>query len=317
VDERPTSGVEKPSLEYEQRISFVSRKQYRRLMALTLLNTILLAGFIVGPSVGPMVKSQWQQFQARREQRRAEQRRAAAVAAAKAYVPPAGLVVYEERPDEAAKLLAANPSLYRIINNAQVPYIAPRPWQPPVQLKEQPVSPPDGGHYVAPVAFAGPLRNPSGKTRLVIVTMTADQKMTLSLQPDQQRLYFCGTQRALFAQAFADDGGRFRATSLRLDDPKDTRSRVVWTKGTDWNQGEVSFSPRGLFRIYAGRVDPTDPSHFTIDYELDDQRGTIDGRMREDDQVELRPRGGAIIDRSSDGREAVWDPYASPPATRP
>jgi hypothetical protein len=34
-------------------------------------------------------------------------------------------------------------------------------------------------------------------------------------------------------------------------------------------------------RFFAGQPDPTDESHFTIDYELDGDRGTIDGWLRD------------------------------------
>jgi hypothetical protein len=34
-------------------------------------------------------------------------------------------------------------------------------------------------------------------------------------------------------------------------------------------------------RLFAGRLDPADESHFTIDYELNGDRGTIDGWLRD------------------------------------
>src|SRR4051812_16288596 len=122
-------------LDYEQRTSFVAQRQYRRLMALTLLNTILLAGFIVGPTIGPFFRSQWQQFQARREARREEAKRLAAVAAAKAFTQPSDLIVYEERPDEAARLLTSDLTHYQVIRGSRGTYFPPHPWQAPVHFK--------------------------------------------------------------------------------------------------------------------------------------------------------------------------------------
>ena len=34
-------------------------------------------------------------------------------------------------------------------------------------------------------------------------------------------------------------------------------------------------------RLFAGQADPADESHFTIDYEVDGDRGTIDGWLRD------------------------------------
>lgn len=58
--------------------------------------------------------------------------------------------------------------------------------------------------------------------------------------------------------------------------------------------------PRGQrLRLFAGQPDPTDPTHFTFDYELGGSRGTIDGWLREDSirGIALRARGGIILHR--------------------
>jgi hypothetical protein len=55
---------------------------------------------------------------------------------------------------------------------------------------------------------------------------------------------------------------------------------------------------RGIFswplgsptRVFAGQVDPADPSHFTIDYEAFGQRDTIDGWLEADDSITFKPR---------------------------
>lgn len=43
-------------------------------------------------------------------------------------------------------------------------------------------------------------------------------------------------------------------------------------------------------RLYTGRPDPADPSRFTIDFDCNGVRGTIDGRLLGDDTVTLTPR---------------------------
>ena len=97
-----------------------------------------------------------------------------------------------------------------------------------------------------------------------------------------------------------------------------TRQRnteITWTKNENWENGTVDVRPAGLFRFYAGQVDPKDPSHFTIDYALDGQRNTIDGYLKSGDQLLVVPRVGRIVDQ--DARNTfVWDPFAAP-ATQP
>jgi hypothetical protein len=74
-------------------------------------------------------------------------------------------------------------------------------------------------------------------------------------------------------------------------------------------------------RFFAGQIDASDPSHFTIGYQVDGSAGSIDGRMRDSGLV-LRPSGGApageeLIQKMSsspDPTVEVWDLTAQPPA---
>jgi hypothetical protein len=45
-----------------------------------------------------------------------------------------------------------------------------------------------------------------------------------------------------------------------------------------------------LGRVYAGQPDPNDPSHFTIEYEVDDHPRILDGWLRDDDTVVIESR---------------------------
>ena len=47
----------------------------------------------------------------------------------------------------------------------------------------------------------------------------------------------------------------------------------------------------GVVRILAGQADPNDPSHFTIDFAVGDQRGMLDGWLKEDGSVVLESHG--------------------------
>jgi hypothetical protein len=80
----------------------------------------------------------------------------------------------------------------------------------------------------------------------------------------------------------------------------------------------------GFFRFFTGRPDPADPSHFTIDYEVGNAfhwpissdpapmptviHGTIDGWLRDDETVLLKPRGGKVAGNTW----SLNDPLESP-----
>ena len=74
-------------------------------------------------------------------------------------------------------------------------------------------------------------------------------------------------------------------------------------------------------RVFAGQPDPKDEGRFTIDYELDGRRGTIDGRLR-GDRVVLRPRDGrrasaeTVQKIPNPGSDEVWDLTAPPAETK-
>lgn len=55
--------------------------------------------------------------------------------------------------------------------------------------------------------------------------------------------------------------------------------------------------PFGGLRLYAGQPDAADESHFTIDYQTPDGRGTIDGWLMHDDTVKLEVRDGPAARR--------------------
>ena len=57
--------------------------------------------------------------------------------------------------------------------------------------------------------------------------------------------------------------------------------------GGAW-QGPVAMPPALPLRIYAGQVDPNDPSHFTIRYEQAGRKGIVDGYVS-DQQIDPNP----------------------------
>jgi hypothetical protein len=306
-------------LEYEQRTALISQRQYRRLMALTLLNTILLAGFVIGPSVGPMVKGQWQRFQKTREDRRIAAQRKADLDAALNYTAPPDQVVYEERPDEAAQLLDQPHTPYRIIRDSKPVYFPPRPWQSPVYRDASSLP---GAQGNAIILFLHGRTNPAGQQRLIRVRLQGSQSfdsIAYDSNPQPTRRDFAiSTRRILLASVFEDGVGRGSCTLfLGRDRPS---GHAIWTLGPggsdDWQHGQVQFETKSLYTFFPGQPDPADGSHFTIDFERDGVRATIDGWLRENDRIELIPREGAAVDRDPRGLEVIWDPTIAP-TTRP
>jgi hypothetical protein len=53
--------------------------------------------------------------------------------------------------------------------------------------------------------------------------------------------------------------------------------------------------------VYAGKIDPTDTSHVTVDYLLNGQRGTIDGWLQKDDTMLFYVRSGPAATRPTQG----------------
>lgn len=71
-----------------------------------------------------------------------------------------------------------------------------------------------------------------------------------------------------------------------------TRSPVTLSEGRTILAS--SFEWTASVRVFAGRADPSDPSRFTIEVEVDGKAKTIDGRLNEDDSVELQLRDRPI-----------------------
>jgi hypothetical protein len=165
------------------------------------------------------------------------------------------------------------------------------------------------------VIFAHARKNPAGEERLVRVLLGADQNIPSNAGMDGNvRYYEVRATRFLDARVILDDGKQTPRTTLQLD--RTNRAHIVVTlDGAGANQDKVEYQLAGLFRVYAGQVDPADASHFTVDVDYDRHRKVIDGWLRADDHVELMPRSGRITDRDPKGTRMVWDPTL-PPATQ-
>ena len=125
-------------LEYDRSDGpFATRRGMRLLIGFTLLNTALLLALLLGVQPGPLVRAQWQKWQAAREAARAERKQLALQRQCLDYSMPAERVVYEEDPAEIAKLLAAGNGAYGVaFGRRNMPPGAPAGWQPPVRAND-------------------------------------------------------------------------------------------------------------------------------------------------------------------------------------
>ncbi len=108
-------------------------------------------------------------------------------------------------------------------------------------------------------AFLHELRTPSGQRRLVGVDLIILSRSQLVFQPRK------------FVPGVSILRPPHQVRGLQKDMGLDT-------------------APKGLLSVYAGQLDPSDPSHFTIEYRTDAHTGIIDGWLKDDDTVILEPR---------------------------
>jgi hypothetical protein len=360
--EKPGPG----SIEYDRGSgSAGSARRYRLLLALTLLNTLMLAGLIVGPYVMPFAREKWQQWQVARAMERERQRIAAFEQQCMDHAAPADQVVYEEDPVAAAKLLARPGGAYDVVMRDMGATVPPG-YQPPVfanvpdyvrefdRLASGYVSGGGGGGGLfagsatdAVLLFMHERTTPGGQKLLVEVWLTPGIHVgSNETQTDagSYRTYTATKSRQLTARAWTVPPAPAEplmahewTTLLALPDmeqldmaqaPIDKQRRAV-ARGGGGARPNVSTQPVPIhygnrLRFFAGQIDPADPSHFTIGYQVDGQAGTIDGRVRDTGLV-LRPSGGAPageevmekLDNSRPPYDEVWDLIAPTNTTRP
>jgi hypothetical protein len=166
----------RPRLEYDRAGGpFASRRGMRLLTGLTVLNTALLVAVLLGVQPGPLVRGQWQKWQAARAAARYEQAQLAAQRQCLDFALPADRVLYEEDPAAIARLLASPGGRYvsSVRDRPRLPS-APADWQEPVRLAD-----PDFVSTFGPTAgwpetgnalvFLHARTPPSGQQRLVHV----------------------------------------------------------------------------------------------------------------------------------------------------
>jgi hypothetical protein len=178
--------------------------------------------------------------------------------AAVAYVAPAGAVMCTARHEPPSSRGGKSDDAYGVRDSS------PWPW---VEFASR-------ARVSTAVAFLGELRRKDGRRRIAVVTGDVYHRPGwmdngAPLDPGHEQI-------------------RLGAYVLR---PGTLTGPPAALNATD--PALLALVPLGpQVRLYAGRPDPADPSHFTIEYQYGEARGVIDGWLRQDDSIELTVRDG-------------------------
>jgi hypothetical protein len=82
---------------------------------------------------------------------------------------------------------------------------------------------------------------------------------------------------------------------------------IQWTKGRTWDEGKVELKAGDHLRLYCGQLDPIDPSHFTIDYELPrGHRGRANFFLLDNERVVMLPHADLPTTQPNGRVSPVW-----------
>jgi hypothetical protein len=321
---------QKPPLSYELPPSSpVSRRQFRLLMALVLVNLLITLQFAYFPNLTASIKNRWTQYQQKREREAAVKQALAVEQQAMSFADPPDKVVWDENPETAAKLLAAGgyksipvenlnsmPSLANWPRGAAA--VAPPVARAVLDARYLPGLRADGTVDESAMVLMRGLQSPSGQRRLVYVFVQGKLLLINSgahrlerpppgaAAPDRRPGTFSVTKelRVVAVPCMPGAGEKpashtSESTTLMIHGTSTDGLPLKWhwAPPSGDKPEEIRIEGREMFRFYAGQPDPSDPSRFTIDYDVDGQRGTIRGQLKNDGTVELKPTTGMTIGR--------------------
>ncbi|HEV8293289.1 MAG TPA: hypothetical protein VGP94_15240 [Tepidisphaeraceae bacterium] len=330
VLEPPPEALPQQPIQYARATAPVTRRQFRFLLFLTLLNTILLAAFVCGPTLSQYTRSTWQQYQTRQKIRQQQKAQDALLQQAAQYTAPPDQIVYEENPLDAAALLNPSGSSTMPSGSSYIPINRSRlPWQPPVALADPPivtqlraVLPGRSGVYATLLLHT--LKKKNSQQRLVWVIVQGEQQnmgvkdyfAPGDLNRTLKQLSF-KTRRMISAMIVESDNQQpmptlHTSTQNLVPEMLDMESTVTWKDAS--TDSMPTIEPKGVLRFYAAQIDPNNPSHFTIDYVYRGDRNTIDVNLEDDDSFVFSPRAGMMA--RDQGQTQIWYPFTRP-NTRP
>ena len=309
------------ALEYDRSGNHVTRGQFRILLILMFVNTVVVVGYVAVPGGTQWARQQWKDFEGRRVVKAREQQKRDAAAkrieafrkvlpALAAMKLPADLPVYTEDGIEAASLLASNPAYQTVRFERQGMEI--NLWQPavartaPIEVLEMQKVLGNARGGDGPTAFIHARKNPSGAQRLVWCTIAAEQQAASDSSGD----YVVFTRRTLRVRLIdpgaADAPPQTLATvDTEFDQRGDAERARVKRDGT-------SRTPQ-VFRLLAGVPDAADATRCTVPYVLNGASGAFAIRVMPNDRLLVEPSEGRVAERMGDAAvEQKWDPSGQP-----
>jgi hypothetical protein len=336
-------------LEYDDaRHTGISRRQMNVFLLLLFINTLLFAAFICLPNVSPLLKDLWSNWQNAREAKRVAQQLRTAIDACLTFTLPPDQVVYAEAPAEIGKLLAGAGRAHEVSDlppqtgggggslfgmrkrqsheATDAEKLLPQSgWREAVVLgRPEPMRRLDGRlldipreYDVDSVVFFHQLKAPSGKSRLVWISVDADQSLKDGTGDEHAGiLRYLETDRTLNAVVYnPDDLHAPTLTTIHFAEAPDARPRVVYFRTDDGVLRVKPWEPRGLWRVLAGQPDPNDPTNVTIPYDIDGKPGVIDARLGDGDRLMFTPRAGHLVQWTG-SNTYTWD-LTTPSTTQP
>lgn len=188
-----------------------------------------------------------------------------------------GTVIYDSNQSSAAGLLADAGNYVPLDDISIWPSHGVARREPPAWTSLKTLLFPSQGFWppgpAAPKALVHRLRNRKGAERLVAVILSPESP-----------------NRPGSTTPFNNSSGHEIGIVSAIIRPGDWHAAPQWEgNGTFFRPG---FERAKHVRVFAAALDPADPAHFTVDYEMDGQRGTIDGTFQDDGDVTYKIRSG-------------------------
>jgi hypothetical protein len=324
VDDARSDESRPAAVGYAPSTFHVTRRRWRVLFALVLLNTAMLAWVLAGSGVTQAIRSEWQSMEMRRIQRTYHRQQFAAQQQCLDYTMRPNEVVYVEDPATALRLMseeaAFNPVSVVVRSSSSVSL----PWTPPAQRAAVPKCltdlnarrgpPSDIGPapYDGPLLFLGRRTTPGGVTMLVIVSFEASPELWGEAPPQPSRVETERVIKTYMLQPGNADEPPVEVAAHRLHLALPPTQARPNDEAKGWQVTHPVF-----LTMLAGRADPAKPSHFVLPYTINGVPGEFDGWLQEEGIVLKGRAGEPVVD--VEGRLG-WRLPVSPatqPATRP
>jgi len=319
LEEEQESQSAKRAVEYEPPSRhYATRKQFRWLLILLLLNFAVTMQTAYWPALSSTIRTEIKEWRERRRARALQQQ-------AMNWTEPAGKVVWDEDPQTAEKLLATPDYRPILVNYLQyIPNwprgahaVLPSPidqfYRDRFNITYHHAFPNRSGErYVEAdenaLILMHNFKTRHNEDRLVYVYVQGKLDLTemqgIGSSPSVDKPFTGTVARDLSIVALpctieaedkvpivlANEGAKLLIRQYRQSD----QMRWSWTPPSGNSPEKITLGGE-FFRFYAGQLDPSDPSHFIIPYELNNKKGIIHGTIKSNGQLELKPDSGKVV----------------------